>query len=235
MSKKNFPFLGYLEPIGFESRKTKIQEMLENLEKRISVLETKELTNKLESMVEGDTLEMSLPSDVVVESKAMTIKAKTTVTMDLNDSNIVATKPSVDTLIIEDGATLSINGNGVVESAENGDGYPLIANGNVTINGGHFISKFDADGLANACIYARGNGHIKIYGGKFEGHDGSFVLNIKDSDRATASIVVYGGEFVEFDPSNNASEGPNTNFVADGYKVEHSVENGKNVYKVVKA
>lgn len=232
---KNFPYLGYLEPIGFESRKTKIQEILEDLENRISALETKELTNKLESMVEGEELEMTLPGNVVVDTKPLTIKAKTIVTMDLNDNDIVATKPSVDTLIIEDGATLTINGNGLVESAEGGDGYPLIANGNVSINGGHFISKFDANGLANACIYARGNGKIEIYGGRFEGHDGSFVLNKKDGDRATTSILVYGGEFVEFDPSNNASEGPNTNFVADGYKVEHFTENGKNIYRVVKA
>ena len=36
--------------------------------------------------------------------------------------------------------------------------------------------------------------------------DGTFVLKKKDSDRATTSIKVYGGEFVNFDPSNNASE-----------------------------
>ena len=46
---------------------------------------------------------------------------------------------------------------------------------------------------------------------------------------------MYGGEFVNFDPSNNASEIPNENFVAEGYKVETFMEGDKTIYKVVKA
>ena len=41
------------------------------------------------------------------------------------------------------------------------------------------------------------------------------ALNIKDSDRNTASIVVKGGEFYKFNPANNAAEGEGTNFLAD--------------------
>ena len=43
------------------------------------------------------------------------------------------------------------------------------------------------------------------------------ALNIKDADRKTSSIIVKGGTFYNFNPANNFSEGPNTNFVANGY------------------
>ena len=57
-------------------------------------------------------------------------------------------------------------------------------------------------------------------------------MNIKDRDRANSSIVVYGGTFYGFDPSNNLSEGPNTNFVAEGYQ---SVKrDGEDIWDVVK-
>lgn len=235
MDKKKFPYLGYQESIGFSSRKTMLMQKVDELEKRIAALETKELVNKIESMEKGEELTTELPSDVVVDKKAFTIKAETIVNLNLNDKNIVATTPKIDAIIIESGATLTIDGDGLVETADGGDGYPLIADGNVVINSGHFKSNLDENGKANACIYVRGNGSVKVHGGRFETADGSFVLNKKDADRATCSILVMGGEFVEFDPSNNASEGPNTNFVAEGYAVESFVEGGKTIYRVVKA
>ena len=36
--------------------------------------------------------------------------------------------------------------------------------------------------------------------------------------QGTSKITVYGGRFYGFDPANNVSEGPNTNFVAEGYE-----------------
>ena len=44
-------------------------------------------------------------------------------------------------------------------------------------------------------------------------------MNIKAKDRATANIVVKGGKFHGFNPMECNTEGPNTNFVAPGYKV----------------
>ena len=35
-----------------------------------------------------------------------------------------------------------------------------------------------------------------------------------------ANIIVRGGRFYKFDPSNNDTEGPGTNYVAAGCKVE---------------
>lgn len=62
-----------------------------------------------------------------------------------------------------------------------------------------------------------------------------FVLNCNDANRAAgkASIEVYGGQFVNFDPSNCWAEGANTNFVATGYKSE-KVSDDPLIYSVSK-
>ena len=33
-----------------------------------------------------------------------------------------------------------------------------------------------------------------------------------------ANIIVKGGRFYKFDPANNSTEGPGTNYVAEGYR-----------------
>lgn len=109
--------------------------------------------------------------------------------------------------------------------------------GTVIINGGKFYNEGEGSDL----IYASAGGKVYIYGGEFypnkkqEGVDGTAnpysALNIKDIDRGISEIKVYGGKFYNFDPANNLSEGPNTNFVAEGYK---SVEIEPNVWEVVK-
>lgn len=44
-----------------------------------------------------------------------------------------------------------------------------------------------------------------------------------------------GGTFVGFDPGNNTVEGPNTNFLADGYVSKEITYNGKQAWEVTKA
>ena len=110
--------------------------------------------------------------------------------------------------------------------------------GKVTIEGGTFENGGDGCDL----IYASHGGKVYIYGGEFKATERTgaesgtqnthSALNIKDTHRGSSEIVVYGGKFYGFDPANNLSEGPNTNFVAEGYK---SVEISEGVWEVVKA
>ena len=44
-----------------------------------------------------------------------------------------------------------------------------------------------------------------------------------------------GGTFVGFDPANNTADGPNTNYVADGYKSTETTYNGKAAWVVNRA
>ena len=123
-----------------------------------------------------------------------------------------------DVIIVEEGASLTINGDGLIEAVSGNDGYTVIAEGTVTINGGTFKAGKDEDNEPNAVIYARGNGHVYVNGGYFPNDAKStFVLNKRDADRANTVIEVRGGTFEYFDPMNNTAEGANTNFVVDGF------------------
>lgn len=125
--------------------------------------------------------------------------------------------------MVNKGGELTINGNGTIEAQEADYSMAVWANGGkVTINGGTFVNHGDGCDL----IYASNGATVEIYGGEFKATENSITvpatknkfsaLNIKDKDRKTTTIRVYGGKFYGFDPSNNLSEGENTNFVAEG-------------------
>lgn len=126
--------------------------------------------------------------------------------------------------------TLTLNGKGTINGVGKNDWNMAVwakENGKVVINDGYFTNEgatANVDPAHFDLIYASGNAQIEINGGEFKCQTPAWTLNIKDKDRATASIVVKGGKFHGFNPSNCASEGPNTNFVAPGYKVVE--ENG---------
>ena len=142
------------------------------------------------------------------------------------------------TFWVKKGADLTIEGNGEVIAQEALYSMAVWANGGkVTIKGGTFINHGDGCDL----IYASNGGKVYIYGGEFkatersgnvEGTKNKFsALNIKDADRAISEIVVYGGKFYGFNPSDNVSETEHTNFVASGYE---SVEIETDVWEVRK-
>ena len=90
-------------------------------------------------------------------------------------------------------------------------------------------------------------GTINVYGGTFKLLDAEtaerdvngnlkFLLNCYDANytAGTAKINVYGGKFYEFNPAVTYGEpGGPVSYVAPGYKVVESIENGIKVYEVV--
>lgn len=126
--------------------------------------------------------------------------------------------------------TLTLDGEGTINGLGKNDWSMAVwakENGKVIINNGYFTNigaKSEEDSEHFDLIYASGNAQVEINGGEFKCETPKWTLNIKDKDRGTASIIVKGGKFHQFNPSNCASEGLNTNFVAHGYKVVE--ENG---------
>jgi hypothetical protein len=178
--------------------------------------------------------EILLANDITVPA-TIEVPAGVAVNLDLNGKTLTnkVENAATDVIVVAAGATLTINGEGTVEAVTGNDGYAVIADGTVIINGGTFKSGVDANGEANAVVYARGEGKVYVNGGTFPNDNTSkFVINKKDADRATAVIEVKGGKFQSFDPANNAAEGAGTNFVATGYKSVY--DNATGYYTVVR-
>ena len=117
--------------------------------------------------------------------------------------------------------TLTLDGKGTINGLDK-SGWSMAIwvteNGKVIIKDGYFTNVgaySPEDSEHYDLIYASGNGQIEILGGEFKCETPKWVLNIKNADRETASIVVKGGKFHGFNPME-AEEG---NLVAPGYKV----------------
>lgn len=190
---------------------------------------------KLSNDVQASTviqIEKGVKSEVNLNGKTITAGVFT-------ESNGEVLEGASDsyTFWVKDGGELVIEGDGNVVAQEATYSMAVWAQGgNVIIKDGKFYNGGDGCDL----IYASAGGKVYIYGGEFHatkregGETGTkneySALNIKDKDRNNSEIVVYGGKFFGFNPANNVSEGPNTNFVAEGYK---SVETSEGVWEVM--
>ena len=176
----------------------------------------------------------------------LTLSGNTDVVIDLNGHSIV-NKTQVNgnfTVVfnVAGKSHLTINGDGEVKALEETsdvDGYRMAVwaydDAVVDINGGYFYNKQLNPETSNL-IYVMDRAVVNVAGGKFEtamldAQGTSLLLNMQDASRATAKINITGGQFVNFDPADCISEGPHTNFVADGYI---SVEAEAGVWTVVR-
>ena len=153
------------------------------------------------------------------------------VNLELNGKAIEAA--SSDAIVVTNGANLTINGEGKVWAATDDKSSAnalWIKHGNVTINGGNYYVGAD-NAQRNDCIYLGAASQkdnaaayvstLVINGGTFEAavqeYGQYWVLNIQDQHyTAGSTITVNGGKFKNFDPSDNTSEGANTNFLGEG-------------------
>lgn len=123
------------------------------------------------------------------------------------------------------------NANVTIENADltSGEyGIYVTLGATLTIKSGNFFGKSTAVQV--------GNGTLNIEGGFFDSDSSTYLINCLDANYkdGSAKVIITGGTFVNFDPSNNAAEGENTNFVANGYKViSEQQSNGDTWYKVV--
>lgn len=222
--------------------KNELQKSMIDVHSHVDLIKQLENLEELEEAI--ITLQDNIPSTLV-------IKPNTIVNVTLNnhsikgniftESNGEMIKGNTDSYAFwaKEGCDLTIKGNGIVESQDAKYSMAVWAQGGtVYIYGGKYYNHGEGSDL----IYASEGGKVYIHGGEFhacpkqESVDGTnnqySALNVKDRDRDISEIVVYGGKFYGFNPADNLSEGPGTNFVAEGYK---SVEIEENVWEVVKA
>ena len=189
------------------------------------------LAELIEAIAAGGTINITQNIDVPT---GFVITADTTIV----NNNEISVKEDTEGngVFMATSGTLTLEGTGTINGLGKNDWSMALwatDNGKIIINDGYFTnvgasSKEDSEHFD--LIYASGNGQIEINGGEFKCETPKWTLNIKDKDRTTASIIVKGGKFHGFNPSSCDTEGPNTNFVAPGYKV---VEESTGVFIVI--
>ena len=175
---------------------------------------------------------------IVKEPTTLYLGATYTVPGSLEDSNNWAA------LYVTKDLTINASSNGGINCLDKTDasasyiGGPYVAHIagegiTVTVNGGNYYG--------GGTIFNVEKGTLIVNDGFFQvapdidTKDYRYTLNCIDKNykAGTANIIVKGGTYVNFDPSNNAAEGAGTNFVADAYKVVSETHGSDTWYTVV--
>ena len=171
----------------------------------------------------------------VVANHAATVPAVVERNLTLNMNAKAVTAQNIYPVVrIQKGASLTVTGAG---SITNND-YVFVLGasdsssaGNLTIESGTF------HGATTVASVTKGN--LNITGGEFsvEPYQGSyeFLINCIDANynNGSATVSISGGTFHKWNPENNAAEGANTNFCADGYVAVYDAVN--DTYTVIEA
>lgn len=221
----------------------------------------------LKYMATNATVDIKLLSNINIAKTELATgyilnAANATANLNLNGHDIINSSETADAtpftqIFTVQNGTLNISGNGNVKcdasATAKDDGYRMVIEargyGTVNIHGGSYYNTQKLNTQIDL-IYARENGKINIYGGTFESGkygtpnndtDGRYwVLNLKNTDKNTASIQVSGGTFINFNPANPNMD-DNESYLVTGYEVTrdgsvytaaHKVNDGRKEYIV---
>lgn len=221
----------------------------------------------LKYMATNATVDIKLLSNINIAKMELATgyilnAANATANLNLNGHDIINSSETADAtpftqIFTVQNGTLNISGNGNVKcdasATAKDDGYRMViearGHGTVNIHGGSYYNTQKLNTQIDL-IYARENGKINIYGGTFESGkygtpnndtDGRYwVLNLKNTDKNTASIQVSGGTFINFNPANPNMD-DNESYLVTGYEVTrdgsvytaaHKVNDGRKEYIV---
>lgn len=168
---------------------------------------------------------VKLSEDVVSGRFGPGITASNSVKLNINGHNLTIsglTTSSTQPAIMSRGTqNITISGKGIIDA---GQGVCIEANGKdsvINLTGSTTTYQTDRSGGELVYCYA---GTINITNGTFKNNGSQYLLNCYDANykNGTANIVVTGGKFYDFNPSDNTAEGEHTNFLAEGYHVEIS-------------
>ena len=201
-----------------------VTELKEALTTGGVVAVTKDIqTNNIEDTAAARIV-ISQPTTLNLEKKIITPD-----NMGNNNMNFCA-------LIVDADTTINAGENGGIDTGVNG-GYGInVRNGaTLTINGGYYYGGGTAVQVQKGTLIINGGTFAcEPYSNPTYGYN--FLINCLDSayKNGTAKVIINGGTFVNFDPSNCTAEGAGTNFVADGYKVVSEAHGADTWYTVVK-
>ena len=201
-----------------------VTELKEALTNGGVVAVTKDIhTNNIEDTAAARIV-ISQPTTLNLEKKIITPD-------DMGNNNV-----NFCALIVDADTTINAGENGGIDTGVNG-GYGInVRNGaTLTINGGYYYGGGTAVQVQKGPLIINGGTFAcEPYSNPTYGYN--FLINCLDSayKNGTAKVIINGGTFVNFDPSNCTAEGAHTNFVADGYKVVSEAHGTDTWYTVVK-
>ena len=201
-----------------------VTELKEALTNGGVVAVTKDIqTNNIEDTAAARIV-ISQPTTLNLEKKIITPD-----NMGNNNTNFCA-------LIVDADTTINAGENGGIDTGVNG-GYGInVRNGaTLTINGGYYYGGGTAVQVQKGTLIINGGTFAcEPYSNPTYGY--KYLINCIDAayKDGTAKISITGGTFINFDPSDSASENPHGNFVPDGYKVVSEAHGADTWYTVVK-
>ena len=153
----------------------------------------------------------------------ITVTGKTTLNLNgkiITPNDMGNNNTNFTALIVDADTTINAGVNGGIDTQENG-GYGInVRNGaTLTINGGTYYGGGTAVQVQKGTLVINdGTFEVEPYSDPTYGY--KFLINCIDAayKDGTAKIMVRGGSFVNYDPSDSASENPRGNFVDDGYR-----------------
>ena len=180
--------------------------------------------SELVDALKGTSEVIKLEDNIVIES---TLVVEREVTLDMNGKTISneveiwnVEENNWSVISVRAGGNLIVEGNGKIQAKEN-DCYAIdvMDGGHLVVNDGEFVGNISAVYVYEGSAQINGGTYSIQQKSEVQGKPNEFVLNLEDVHReaGTASIVVTGGTYVEFNPQNCEAEGNNTNFVKDGY------------------
>ena len=200
-----------------------VTELKEALSNGGVVAVTKDIHTNNSEDTAAARIVISQPTTLNLEKKIITPD-----NMGNNNTNFCA-------LIIDADTTINAGKDGGIDTGVNGGyGVNVRKGAAVTINDGYYYGGGTAVQVQKGTLIINGGTFACEPFGDPYGYN--FLINCVDSayKNGTAKVIIQGGTFINFAPSNNSAEGADTNFVADGYKVVSEAHGTDTWYTVVK-
>lgn len=170
--------------------------------------------------------EINVDEDMIIDEPLVVPSGKSA-TLNLGATiSLLPTNPDSSLVVIEEGAELTIDGDGAMTTVVDGatrsatraassTAFPIVVNGTLRIKGGDFTLNSYATSWLDCGIYIGPNGKLIVEGGTFRSTKGSYIFGHEFGSRPEISIV--GGRFEGYDPSDNDFDGEGSNYLEPEY------------------